>query len=41
MAIASNVVNELKEQIKKYVSVDNYIKQEYARLAEYRTQKKH
>jgi hypothetical protein len=40
MAIASKVENELKDQIKKYVSVDNYIKQEYARLAEYRTQKK-
>jgi len=40
MAIASKVETELKEQIKKYVSLDNYIKQEYARLAEYRNQKK-
>ena len=36
----SQIENDLKENIKKYVSVDNYIKQENARLAEYRSQKK-
>jgi len=36
----SQIENELKENIKKYVSVDNYIKQENAKLGEYRTQKK-
>jgi hypothetical protein len=36
----SSVQNQLKENIKKYVSIDNYIKEQNAKLAEYREMKR-
>jgi len=36
----SSVENQLKENIKKYISIDNYIKEQNAKLNEYRDMKR-
>jgi hypothetical protein len=36
----SSIENQLKENIKKYISLDNYIKEQNTKLATYREQKR-
>jgi hypothetical protein len=36
----SSFQNQLREQIKKYVSIDNYLKEQNAKLSKYREKKK-
>jgi hypothetical protein len=36
----STVENQLKENIKKYISIDNYIKEQNVKLNEYREMKR-